>query len=177
MGKALRRLLTLFDKYNCLCNWGMALLILEWRTTTQYLFFFVDLRIITAKENVTIVSFITVHITQCKKVKKKKKTFAIIVALLLTGCSVLIRDSALSSRYVTCIPHYRSALGTQVTLSTIHNTLSVDYLWFVSFKSHKTGLVVICSFMLRSLSYFLKLPPTLDNRKCRFLNERSLLFR
>lgn len=97
--------------------------------------------------------------------------------MLLTGCSVLIRDSALSSRYVTCIPHYRSALGTQVTLSTIHNTLSVDYLWFVSFKSHKTGLVVICSFMLRSLSYCLKLPPTLDNRKCRTLNERSLLFR
>ena len=29
MGKALRRLLTLFDKYNCLCNWGMTLLILE----------------------------------------------------------------------------------------------------------------------------------------------------
>ena len=88
----------------------------------------------------------------------------------------MIRDSALLSRYVTCIPHYRSALGTQITLSTIHNTLSVDYLWFVSFKSHKTGLVVICSFMLRSLSYFLKLPPTLDNRKCRTLNERSLLF-
>ena len=83
---------------------------------------------ITAKENVTNVSFITVHIRQCKKVKKKK-TLTIIVALLLTGCSVLIRDSVLSSRYVTCIPHYRSALGTQVTLSTIHNTLSVDYLW------------------------------------------------